>query len=218
MINPSAITRRANPLATLRRLAQPRAQVEGCEFCSLPLVQGHRHLLELPARKIVCACDACALRFENVIGRWKLIPRDSLRLPDFRMTDAQWEGLSIPIALAFFFRRTPPGKVVAMYPSPGGATESLLPLSNWEALMAENPKLAELESDVQALLVNRLHDAREYYLAPIDLCFELVGLIRLHWRGFSGGDKVWEEINSFFGRLREASAPVPERAVEVGHA
>jgi len=50
--------------------------------------------------------------------------------------------------------------------------------------------------------VNRLNGARDYYLAPIDVCFELTGLIRLHWRGFSGGEKVWEELGKYFGRLR----------------
>jgi hypothetical protein len=47
--------------------------------------------------------------------------------------------------------------------------------------------------------------ARDYFLAPIDACFELVGLIRLHWRGLSGGTEAWREIEAFFARLRERS-------------
>jgi hypothetical protein len=46
---------------------------------------------------------------------------------------------------------------------------------------------------------------REYYLAPIDVCFELVGLIRVHWRGLSGGEIVWGEIDRFFSRLQMQS-------------
>jgi hypothetical protein len=198
-------TARKTTLATLRRFAQPQRPDEQCEFCSVGLAPTHRHLLEAATRKIVCACDPCALRFETGTGRWKLIPRDTRRLSGFRMTDAQWEGLSLPINLAFFFRSTPAGKVMAMYPSPAGATESLLPLAAWEALTAENPALAEMQSDVEALLANRLNDQREYYLAPIDTCFELVGLIRMHWRGLSGGEKAWQEIEKFFNRLRETS-------------
>ena len=188
-----------------------------CEFCSLPLSPGHRHVLEVATRKIVCACNACALRFDNVVGRWKLIPRDSRRLVGFQMTDAQWEGFAVPIGLAFFYSSTPGGRVVATSPSPAGATESLAPLSSWPALIDQNPVLMEMQSDVEALLVNRLKEPCEYYLAAIDRCFELVGVIRLYWRGFSGGDQVWAEMDRFFGRL-QTSAPIGQREIEVTHA
>lgn len=220
-MNSSPFVRPENPFAALRRIARARRAPEAferCEFCSLPLAPGHRHVLELATRKIVCSCDACGLRFENVIGKWKLIPRDVRRLPDFQMTDAQWESFSLPIQLAFFFRSTPAQKVLAMYPSPAGATESLLNLHSWEALVAENPVLAEMQPDVEALLVNRLSDAPEYYLAPIDVCFELVGRIRLYWRGFSGGDRVWQELNQFFGQLRENAREIFRTQTEIAHA
>jgi len=29
-----------------------------------------------------------------------------------------------------------------------------------------------------------------------------VGLIRIHWRGLSGGTEVWQEIGNFFAGLR----------------
>ncbi len=93
-----------------------------------------------------------------------------------------------------------------MYPSPGGATESATPVSSWTEIVRANPVLADMQPDVQALLANRLNESREYYLVPIDACFELVGVIRLHWRGFSGGDKVWEEMRGFFARLRGNAA------------
>jgi|SRR5215469_6089605 len=201
-MNADAIARRENPLTALRRMARPRIDVEQCEFCSQPLETCHRHLLEINTRKIVCVCDPCALRFESVIGRFKLIPRDARKLQDFEMTDAQWDSLALPIQLAFFFHSTPAQKTIALYPSPGGATESLLSLEAWNALVAANPVLARMEPDVEALLVDRLRNHHEYFVTPIDACFELVGLIRLHWRGFSGGDKAWGEIERFFARLR----------------
>ena len=55
---------------------------------------------------------------------------------------------------------------------------------------------------MEALLINRVGPAREYFLAPIDECYRLVGLIRLHWRGLSGGAEVWKEIQSFFTGLK----------------
>ena len=203
--------------ATLRRFAgkrknapqgngtKPAQEIEICELCSVRIPSLHRHLLEMATRRIVCSCDPCGLRFENVIdGKFKLIPRDARPLPDFQMTDAEWEELSLPISLAFFFYDTPNEKMATYYPSPAGATESLLSLTAWESLVEANPILRELKPDVETLLVNRVKEKREYFIAPIDLCFELVGLIRIHWRGFSGGEEVWREIDRFFSRLQSS--------------
>ena len=140
-------------------------------------------------------------------ARRSLPPRAPRRrfLSDFRLTDAQWEDLHLPINLAFFFRSTRAGRVVAVYPSPAGGTESLLTLEAWHQLEEENPVLRELEPDVEALLVNRLGPAREHYRVPIDACYRLVGLIRAGWRGLSGGAEVWEEIGQFFAGLNQNS-------------
>jgi hypothetical protein len=126
-------------------------------------------------------------------------------LSDFRLTDAQWEDLHLPINLAFFYRSTRAGRVVAVYPSPAGGTESLLTLEAWRQVEEQNPALRELEPDVEALLVNRVGPAREYYRVPIDACYRLVGLIRANWRGLSGGCEVWEEIRRFLAGLTQPS-------------
>jgi Family of unknown function (DUF5947) len=160
-------------------------------------------MLERATRKIVCSCDACTLTFVPVVeGRFKVIPRDARPLPDFQLADSDWENLALPINLAFFFYDSPSKKMTALYPSPAGATESLLPLTAWEAIVRQNPVLEKMEADVEALLVNRGAEANDYYIAPIDKCFELVGLIRMHWRGFSGGEEVWREIDKFFAQLK----------------
>ena len=206
---------RATPVATLRRFAATRrvgTRVrEYCELCCAPLAPGHRHLLEMATHKITCACDPCALRFEMVLdGRYKLIPRDARALPGFHLDDAEWDELALPIDLAFLVHSTPAMRVLALYPSPAGATESLLPLSAWDALVAQNPVLAQMQPDVEALLINRTGEHRLYYIAPIDACFELVGLMRCHWRGLSGGEEVWHEIDAFFTRLEQrAVSTVP---------
>jgi hypothetical protein len=64
-----------------------------------------------------------------------------------------------------------------------------------------------MEPDVEAFLVNRLSSrtGHEYYIAPIDECYRLVGIIRTHWRGLAGGAAVWQELDLFFARLREAA-------------
>ena len=193
---------------TLRRFRERSSYQEKCEFCGVGLAPEHRHLLEVAKRRIVCTCTPCALRFQDVVGgRFKLVPRDIRYLSELDLSDAEWENLALPINLAFFFYSTPQQKMSAMYPSPAGATESLLPLTAWTSLVERNSELTTMVADVEALLINRVGTKREYYIVPIDLCFELIGLIRVHWRGLSGGDKVWEEVDKFFSRLRANARP-----------
>ena len=126
---PTTDDRTRTVLATLRRLRRPAPTEERCELCAVGLASHHRHLLEMSNARIVCACDPCALRFQDVAGgRFKLIPREVRLLAHFQLTDTEWDSLALPINLAFFFYSTPQGKVKAVYPSPAGATESLLPL------------------------------------------------------------------------------------------
>jgi hypothetical protein len=173
------------------------------------LAVGHQHLLEPDKRKLVCVCDACAILFANEgQTKYKRVPRRIRVLNEFRLTDAQWDGLMMPINMAFFFLSSPQGRVVALYPSPAGATESLLEFDTWDAIVNENPTLLQMEPDVEALLVNRIGHARgfsqpEYFIVPIDECFRLTGLIRSRWQGLSGGAELWREIGQFFSGLRE---------------
>lgn len=194
--------------ATLRSLtgrdARKSEAAEHCDMCGAPLLHRHQHLIDAASRRLVCACDACSILFyRNGETKFKAVPRTARFLADFRLTDGQWDSLLIPIALAFFLKGSVEQRVLAFYPSPAGSTESLLPLEAWAEIVADNPVLATMESDVEALLVNRLGEAQEYYLAPIDKCYELVGLIRTNWHGLSGGDAMWTKIREFFCELKE---------------
>ena len=191
--------------------AREQATQEVCELCGEVIPPEHRHLLNVSSREIMCSCRACSILFYEEAaseGRYRLIPDRYLFLEDFEMGDAQWESLRIPVDMAFFFSSAPAERVVAFYPSPMGPTESLLKLGAWEELEEANPVLKGMERDVEALLVNRARGAREHFLVPMDKCYSLVGLIRMHWRGFSGGQEVWEEIRRFFEELRERSKTV----------
>ena len=178
----------------VNRARRPRSSVANCAVLRLPAE--HQHLIEPATRRLVCACDPCALLFDQPTGgRYRRVGRDVRLLTDFVITDEQWDSLLVPINMAFFFYNTPAGKIGAFYPSPAGATESLLSLDAWDSIARANPVLRSMQPDVEALLANRLGPMRgfaapEYYLAPIDVCFQLVGLIRTHWRGFSGGAEV----------------------------
>jgi len=142
----------------------------------------------------------------NVKGgrRYRGLPERCLALPRPGLSPALWASLQIPVGVAFLFHSTGQGGVVAFYPSPAGATESLLPLDAWEELLAEHPVLSTLESDVEALLVrNERGDADgEAYVVPIDVCYELVGHLRSLWRGFDGGSEARARLDQLFDGIR----------------
>ena len=195
----------------LRELTRPRPEPqaqETCDLCGEPVPAEHRHLIDLRTRELMCACTACRILFEQDAaggGHFRLVPERRLRLDDFELDDVRWANLRLPVDMAFFFHSSEAGRVVAYYPSPVGPMESLLELEAWEEIEAANPLLRTLEPDVEALLVNRSRGAQDYLLVPIDDCYRLVALIRTHWRGLSGGSEVWQEIDSFFTREREAA-------------
>jgi hypothetical protein len=201
----SRLARLAQGAPVRERPAAPAADAaEQCDMCAAPVPPGHRHLVDLNDRRLLCACRACALLFDSKEaggGHLRLVPTRRRRLDDFVLDDPQWDRLRIPVDMAFFFHSTQAERVSAFYPSPAGPTESLLELEAWTELETANPVLGELEHDVEALLVSRARDMREHWLVPIDDCYELVGLIRSRWRGFGGGEEVWAAIDSFFDDL-----------------
>lgn len=208
-----AETARPGAFSVLRRFVergeQRAAQAEErCEFCGTAIGEGHRHMLEIATREVSCVCYPCSLLFHSEAaseGRFRLIPQRRHHLESFAMSDPQWESLRIPVGLAFLFYSSPAGKMVVYYPSPMGPTESLIRASVWAELVAQNPVLAGLEPDVEALLVNRAQGANDYFLVPIDDCYRLIGVLRTNWRGLSGGEEVWQEIGHFFERLQAQS-------------
>ena len=205
----------AAPLQALRRFTQKRQTsrlpVEHCELCNEVIPEDHRHLLDLNHQALICACQACSLLFDEQGaggGAYKLIPRRYVLLPDFHMTDEQWDELMIPVNMVYIFRASKENRIKAFYPSPAGDTESLLALENWEELVSNNPVLHELAPDVEALLINRVQSAHEHYIVPIDACYQLVGLIRLSWKGLSGGEEARNAIATFFEDIRSRCQPV----------
>jgi hypothetical protein len=181
---------------------------ERCELCGEALGGHHGHVVNLARRSILCTCRACYLLFTHegaAQGRYMAVPERYLHDPSFQLSDQQWDELQIPVGMAFFFRNSAAGRTLAFYPSPAGATESELSMASWEAVVSANAELATMRPDVEALLVRRHRDWFECYLVPIDACYELVGLVRLHWRGFDGGREAWQAIEGFFERLRARS-------------
>jgi hypothetical protein len=194
------------PIAALRTFIRPRASEERCDTCGAGLPKDHRHTFDPASRLVRCACGSCEILYGSA---YRPIPQRVRTLRNFVISDGQWDDLMIPISLAFFSFSTPLNKVIAQYPGPAGAAESLLRLNAWEDICAANFELRELQPDVEALLVNRVGASRDYFIVPIDECYKLVGLIRTHWRGLSGGSVVWGEIANFFYGLQRKADQCP---------
>ncbi|QGK72174.1 hypothetical protein GIY23_09505 [Allosaccharopolyspora coralli] len=173
-------------------------------MCAEPLWSAHSHVANVESRSILCTCRPCYLLFTHPGsggGKHRAVPERIRYASEFSAGERIWEATQIPVGTAFLFHSTVSGPA-AFYPSPAGATESLLPVSVWEDAIAGSP-LGVLEDDVEALLVTRHSGRFECFAVPITTCYELVGQVRLHWRGFDGGSEVWERIESFFADLRD---------------
>jgi hypothetical protein len=209
-------------------------------MCAEPIADEHQHVVNVEQRTLLCACRPCYLLFtaEDAALRFRAVPDRYLAFGDFQLGAGRWDELEIPVGLAFVFRNStlgntsstdsavghsadgestvsaaPQGGWVAFYPGPAGATESMLPLTAWDAVVAANPGLSVLRSDVEALLLREIGGRFECFLVPIDSCYELVGRLRQVWRGFDGGSDARRRIAGYFdelaARARPASAGTP---------
>ncbi len=224
------------PAALASRLSSPAqpaaAEAEHCEFCGAQVPDEHGHVADLEGASLICACRACYLLFTQPNagrgGRYKAVP-DRYCFEDVgALTAAEWDELQIPVGLAFFLRSTrgdpggssprgstATGELTGFYPSPAGATECQLDLRAWQRLAAEHPMLTAAEPDVEAVLLTKSADQVEYFLVPIDICYELAGRMRLHWRGFDGGEEARASIAAFLASVRSrarAFEPIGQEA------
>lgn len=190
--------------ASLRQFVRVRSNGETrCELCGAGIAPEHSHLLEAKSRKVMCSCRACAILFSShAAANYYRIPSTTRFLADFNLEDAEWDSLAIPINMAFFCLHNDSNVPAAYYPSPAGATQSLLPMDAWTNIVDRNPVLHKLEPEVECLLINRVTKPHEYYVTPIDECYRVVGLIRSKWHGFSGGSEMWKAIGVFFTSLK----------------
>ncbi len=194
-------------LARLHRLGRTQdgrkqeAQ-ERCDLCGLGLLERHRHALDLRQSPpgVRCACAVCALLLTETSGGLRLIPTVVRALGDLALEDEPWAALGVPINLAYFTRRDD-GEVCASYPSPAGAVDAQPSREAWDGIAARHEAIAAMRPYVDALLVDATTETKRAFIVPVDLCFELTGLVRRHWRGLSGGDEVRAALSAFFRSL-----------------
>ena len=182
-----------------------QAPAERCELCKVELPPEHSHIADLENQTLDCACRACYLLFtrpNTTHMRYRAVPDRYLCDPARTLTPAQFDELEIPVGLVFFLHSSAVGRVIGFYPSPAGATECVLDLAAWERLTAEHPLLGEPAADVEAALISRTDGGIEYFVVPIDACYELVGRMRMQWRGFDGGAEARASIQDFLHQVR----------------
>jgi Family of unknown function (DUF5947) len=177
--------------------------VEKCEMCGELVDPRHGHVVDTENRSIMCACRPCYLLFTREdAGKYRAIPA---RYLSSALSRDEWQSLGIPVSTVFFLRSE--AGLVAFYPSPAGATECLLDLDAWAVLAETHPMLAEARPEVEAILVRDTEDGVECYLVPIDACYQLVGTVRVYWKGFDGGQEAGDRIAEFFADIRSRSSP-----------
>lgn len=201
------MTAGALPRLIRRATAGPRGR-RTCDLCAASLPEEHRHLLDVRDHRALCACYACSVLFQREEagdGHYRLVPERRIRL-----TGVAPARLGVPVGLAFFVRHAD-GRVVAHYPSPAGATRWDVEPETWDAAVRDHPGLAEPAAEVEAVLLNTARGRSEAWLLPIADCYRLVGAVRRHWTGLSGGDRVWPEIERFFEELRRCHGTDQDR-------
>jgi hypothetical protein len=183
-------------------------------MCAEPISDAHQHVVNLESRALMCTCRGCYLLFtaEGAELRYRAVPDRYLSLGDFTLGPGQWDSLEIPVGLVFLFRNSQLGKTIAFYPGPAGATESELPLDALDSVLASNPALGLVQSDVEAVLIRAPERGRRDFtcnIVPIDACYELVGRLRQLWRGFDGGGEAQAAMDAFFAMVSARSRPAP---------
>ena len=178
--------------------------VEECELCAQAITVEHEHLLEPEARRVLCACSACAALFlqeqEQPSARYLRVERRAARL-QIELSDASWSELGVPVGLAFFTTRSRTGEVVATFPGRAGIVESFVPLRAWSELEQRFSAIKRILPDVEALLVRRTSRHQDYFQVSIDHCYELAGMMRSSEAPLSSPELA--VVQSFFARLDE---------------
>lgn len=192
------------PGSLLEQRSAQMHQLEQCEMCGTPVAARHGHVVDTKRRSLMCACRACFLLFTKGAarrGRYRAVPDRYLWDPLRPVARAEWDGLDIPVNSAFVLRAGT--EATAFHPSPAGATERLLNPGFWTDFAAAHPLVTAAEPDVEAILFRCRADEVDCFLVPVDVCYRLVGTVRLYWSGVDGGDQVRDHIDELFAEISD---------------
>ena len=156
-----------------------------------------------------CACAGpatCCSRREGAGGaRFRGVGEDVRRVDDLVLDDAHvgraCGSRSTWCSSSGTATRTT--TLLAFYPGPGGATESSSTCRLGRPCSTPTRCSPRSMPDVEAVLLRRHDGGFTAHLVPIDVCYELVGVVREHCgRVCGGGAEVWQRIAAFFDGAR----------------
>jgi hypothetical protein len=199
------MTSKRGALSALRRFtrAEPAADAR-CDLCNAAIGSEHPHLLEVAARRLVCACPGCALLFPGHEGaRYRSVVTTLEPLTDVRLAESDWGELGVPVRFVFLCASRTHERIYATYPNPGGAAESELPRETWSSLVQRYPRLSEIEPDVAGVFLDGLTEDEPAYELSIDVFQNLMGQIAV-----SGGSPraAWRIVKERFTSAKGAYA------------
>ena len=194
--------------------AQPSA--EKCELCATEVPAEHGHVADLErcdpgvhVPGLLPAVHPARARAAAATGR---CPTGTWPIPAAALGAAEWDALQIPVGLAFFLPQLDLGPGRRLLSEPGrGHRVRARPGRVGSGWPRSTRCSARRTPDVEAALICRTDSGVEYFLVPIDVCYELVGRMRLHWRGFDGGAEARASIADFLGHgaIPARAAPWP---------
>jgi hypothetical protein len=168
---------------TRASLPHSGSALEQCELCAAPLAEAHDHLLELSARRLACACTACAVLFADELEaplaqRYVRLKRQAAQLPLGAITDPDLIGLGIPVRLVILCPSGLHDALYMLYPSASGPIEASAPHELWRELVGRRAELAAVRDDRDALIVDLRTAAPAIVHASLDVAHELLGSLR----------------------------------------
>jgi uncharacterized protein DUF5947 len=194
-------------LADLTARPASSTEVARCGLCAQEIGNRHHHVVEIGVRGVLCACTGCAILFRHSAptARYRTVPDRVHRDPTFVLTPQRWAELGMPVGLAFCFRDSKSARPIVCFPGPAGLVDAELGDDAWRVLASVSPLVADLEDDVEALLVHGARGAERMScrLVPISVAYELVTRLRRHWQGFTGGEGAERELEAFWKELEK---------------
>ena len=185
---------------------------ERCEMCGVAIAERARPRRGHPGPPAALRLPPLLPAVQRRRGRWRPLPwrgrRPSASSTTWSSTEADWAALQIPVELAFFLSQGDPPTYAAFYPGPSGATESTLDLARVAATSSPpTPPWRPSSPTSRRYCCATTTPASRCYVTPVDVCYELVGIVRAHWVGLAGGAEVWARIDAFFDGLARRERP-----------
>ena len=176
-----------------------------------PIADEHQHVVDLESRSLMCTCRPCYLLFtdEQAELRYRAVPDRYLSFPGFVLGQARLGRAADPGRAGVPVPQHGAGPGRRVLPEPGRRHRVRAAAGGVGPHRGGQPRrCALLLPDVEALLVRgdrpRADADFSCHLVPIDACYELVGRMRMTWRGFDGGQEARAAIDEFFAMVERA--------------